>query len=543
MVTISYHSGDNYANTPASARFTFYSVGGTPNVTMDGDSAIVGGTAAGNMYAPYRAYFDTRKSVASPLDIGLECSYDSTTRQGRLEIKLKNTTAGAVSGQLQVALCENHIYYVWGNLDSLHHVERNMLPDASGEAVTVPANDSITTTRAFTVDAAWVARNCELVVFVQNNSSKEIYQGARIGVYQVPALEYHGYQSAFPEPGADVHLTVGLVNCGSGTADAVGATLSTSDPEITVTTPNATFGSITVGEYVYSLTPFVIHVSNAHPNHSMATMNLAVTGAGGYATDLSFPLYVSTNRGFSDDMENGANGWTHSGLLDNWHQSAHRNQSPSNSWYCGTEGSWVYTNDNDARLLTPWFTAGDSAQLSFDHWYDLEVEYDFCMPEINNGSKFWWPLANYNGASSNWEHETFSLAAWSGQSVRVAFRFISDPGTVKEGWYVDNFLCEPYQTGVAEPKAVPVRQSVAVSNPARNRAEISYAIPAGRTGTLAVYDVNGRRTKTLSDKLTGSGRLAWNLTDATGRKVEAGTYFCRLASEAGSLTAKVIVTK
>lgn len=48
---------------------------------------------------------------------------------------------------------------------------------------------------------------------------------------------------------------------------------------------------------------------------------------------------------------------------------------------------------------------------------------------------------------------------------------------------------------------------------------------------------------TLSDKLTGSGRLAWNLTDANGRKVEAGTYFCRLVSKAGSQTAKVIVTK
>ena len=130
------------------------------------------------------------------------------------------------------------------------------------------------------------------------------------------------------------------------------------------------------------------------------------------------------------------------------------------------------------------------------------------MAEVNNGSKFWIPLANYTGVSSDWEHETLAFAAWSGQTVRVAFRFLSDWGTAAEGWYVDNFLCEPYQTGVAEPKSVPLRQTVAGSNPARNRAEISYTIPPGRTGTLAVYDVNGRRTKTLSDKLTGSGRLA-----------------------------------
>jgi hypothetical protein len=518
-------------------------VSGTPTVKLDGDFGIVGGMATGNMYPSYRAYFDTHKSVASPLEIGLTCTYDSTTRQGRLEIKLKNTTSSAVSGQLQIALCENHIYYHWGNLDSLHHVERNMLPNATGEAVTVPANDSITETRDFTVDPAWVARNCELVVFVQNNSSKAMYQGARIGVYQVPALEYRGYQSAFPEPGGDANLVVGLRNLGSGDAATVTGTLSTSDPYVSVTTPNADFGSIAVGQDVYSQTPFAIHVDAGCPNDHLATMDLAVTGAGGYTTSRSFPVNITTNRGFSDDFEGGVNGWTHSGILDNWHQTVHRSQSSTHSWYSGLENSWQYTNENDTRLVTPWFTSGDSAQLSFDHWYNLELDYDYGMPEVNNGSKFWVPLANYTGASSNWQHVTFPLDAWSGQTLRCGFRFISDPGTVAEGWYVDNFLCGPLVTGVAEPKAVPLRQSVAGSNPARSRAEISYAIPVGRTGTLAVYDANGRRTKTLSDKLTGSGRLAWNLTDANGRKVEAGAYFCRLVSGAGSTTAKVIVTR
>ena len=537
-MTIAYHQGDNYANTPASDRFTFYGVGGTPTVNLDGDSGIVGGEATGNMYPAYRAYFDAHKSVPSPLDIGLFCSYDSTTRQGRLEIRLKNTTSTAVSGQLQVALCENHIYYHWGNLDSLHHVERNMLPNASGEAVTVPANDSITAIRDFTVDPAWVARNCELIVFVQNNSSKIMYQGARVGVYQVPALEYLGYQSAFPEPGGDANLTIGLRNLGSGDASTVTATLSTSDPYVTVTTPNADFGGIAVGQDAYSTTPFAVHVDAACPNDHLATMDLAVTGEGGYATSLSFPLNVSTNRGLSDNFESGVNGWTHSGILDGWHQTTHRSQSPSHSWYPGVENSWQYTNENDTRLVTPYFTSGDSAQLSFDHWYNLELNYDYAMPEVNNGSKFWVPLANYTGASSNWQHVTLPLAAWSGQTLRCGFRFISDPGTVAEGWYVDNFLCGPLVTGVAEPKSSPLRQSLAGANPARNRASISYAVPPGRTGTLVVYGANGRCTRTLADKLTGNGRLSWNLA-----QVEAGTYFCRLVSEAGSTSAKVVVTK
>jgi hypothetical protein len=538
-VCIAYHSGDAYQNTPATSRFSYYSVGGTPYVHLDGDSEVVGGLTSGTMYPVYREYFDTRKTMPSPLRIELVCTYDSTSRQGDLGIKLVNETGAAVTGQLQVALCESHIYYVWYGLDSLHHVERNMLPDANGEAVTVPANDSITKTRSFSVDAAWVARNCNLVVFVQDNASKSIYQGASIGVYQVPALEYRGYQSAYARPGADVNLTVGLVNRGTGAADSVSAVLSTSDPGISVTAPSAQFGTIALGQDVYSLTPYVIHVDSAHAN-SLATMNLAVSGANGYSDALSFPLMVTTNLGFSDDIERGDNGWTHSGTNDHWHQSAHRSQSPSNSWYCGVENSWQYTSENDARLVTPYFVAGDSARLTFDHWYNVEQDYDYCLPEINNGSQFWAPLASYTGASSNWEHVSIPLAGWSGQTIRIGFRFLSDYNVTAEGWYIDNFLFEPYAAGVSELRPGTELRSarLAVTSPAFGRASIAYAVPAGRSARLAAFDVNGRLVAEIADGLTGAGRADWNVAG-----LEAGAYFVRLSDEASSKVVKVVVAK
>jgi hypothetical protein len=540
VVTISYHSGDTYANTPASTRSSFYGVSGTPHVRLDGDDSVIGGITNGTMYPIYRAYFDQHKTVSSPLEIGLACTYDSTTRQGRLSINVKNTTGSAVSGQLQVALCENHIHQVWYGLDSVQHVERNMLPDAAGEAVTIPANDSITKTRDFSVDAAWVARNCELVVFVQNNSSKAMYQGAHVGVYQVPALEYRAYESAFAEPGADVNLTVALTNRGSGFADSVSAVLSTTDPDIDVTTPNSSFGSIALGQDVLSQTPFVIHVDSSHANHSLVTMDLAISGANGYTNTVSFPLLVTTSRGFSDDIERGANGWTHSGTSDNWHQTTHRSQSPATSWYCGSEGSWQYTAENDARLVTPYFVTGDSTRVSFDHRYAVELDYDYCMPEINNGSAFWVPLANYTGTNSDWQHVQFPLADWSGQTIRVGFRFISDNSVFGEGWYIDNFLCEPYISGVAEPgRGVQVRSAkLEVSSPAFRTASIAYAVPAGRCARLAAFDVNGRLVSEIANRLTGAGRATWNLAG-----IEAGAYFVRLSDEASSQVTKVVVAK
>ncbi len=540
VVSVAYHSGDAYQNAAASARFSYYGVGGTPYVHMDGDHQVVGGITNGTMYPVYRAYFDTRKTVPSPLRIELTCTYDSTSRQGDLGIKVVNETGTAVSGQLQVALTESHIYYVWYGLDSLHHVERTMLPDANGEAITVPANDSITKTRSFTVDAAWVARNCDLVVFVQNNSTKAMYQGARIGVYQVPDLMYRGYRSAYAEPGADVNLAIGLTNRGSGPADSVMGRLMTSDPYITVLNPEAWFYSVAVGQDEYSTTPFVIHVDSAHANNSLAAMELELLGTDGYIDTVSFPLMVTTNRGFSDDVERGDNGWTHSGTNDNWHRTTHRSQSPTSSWYCGVEGSWQYTGENIARLVTPYFVSGDSARLSFDHWYEVELDFDYCMPEIYNGSRFWIPLANYTGASTDWEHVQFPLADWSGQTIRVGFRFLSDGNVTAEGWYIDNFLFEPYLSGVAEPgRGVQIPGAkLEVRSPAFGRADIAYAVPAGRSARLAAFDVNGRRVAEIANCLTGAGHATWNLAG-----LEAGTYFVRLTDDVSSQVSKVVVAK
>jgi hypothetical protein len=514
-------------------------VSGTPTVKLDGNYSLVGGMQTGNKYGDYRLYFDQRKTVPSPLEIDLACTYDSVTRLGHLEIKLKSTSGGEVSGRLQVALCESHIYYVWKNLDSLHHVERSMLPDASGEAVTVPANDSIVVIRDFRVDTAWVARNCDLVVFVQNNSNKEILQGASVGVYQLPQLEYRGYTGAFPAPGGDVDLTVGLRNIGSGDAATVSGTLSTSDPYVSVTTPVADFGGIAIAQDVYSQTPFAIHVDSTCPDGYLATMDLAVTGAGGYSADFSFPLNVTTGRGFADDMEGGDNGWTHSGVSDNWHQTANRSQSPANSWYCGTDGSWQYTNQTDARLVTPYFTAGDSAQLLYGQWYEVGSG-DYWMLEVNNGSRFW-DLVDYdNGASGGWEPRNYLLSAWSGQTIRTRFRFLSGYSGTAEGWYLDDFRCEPYQAAVAEPTpGAAVRSArLEVRSPAFGAAAIAYAVPAGRLARLAAFDANGRLVAEIAGRLTGSGHAAWNLAG-----VKAGTYFIRLSGEASSEVAKVIVTK
>jgi hypothetical protein len=373
---------------------------------------------------------------------------------------------------------------------------------------------------------------------MQNNSTKEILQGARTGVIMKPSLAYAGYQSVFPHPDQDADLTVALRNIGADTGRSVSATLSTTDSFVTVTTASAAFNDIAVGGTQHSSSPYRIHVAGNCPNPHLATMNLQITAAGGCSTSTSFPLNVTLNPGFTDSMESGANGWTHNGILDNWHQTTHRYSSPTHSWYCGVDNSWQYTNENDARLMTPYFTVSNGGTMSFQHFYATEATYDFALVEIDNGSGFWSQLACYNGTNSDWEEADFDLSAWAGQTVQVRFRFVSDASTTAEGWYLDDFWASS-AAGVTEQKPTSTLRLSPIPGLLTVPAEIKYQIPAGMRGDLAVYDVGGRMVAHLGHNLYGTGSVTWRLTDRQDRRVGAGAYFVRLTTGQSNRTIRV----
>ncbi len=545
VVVIAYHSStsDPFYTATAASRMSYYRVTGYPTMRLDGGDSVVGGMHYGTMYPTYRQYFDTRKTVPSPLAIDLRVSYDSVTRNGNLTIVVRNTSGSAVSGQLHTVLTESHIYYPWQGMDSLHDVERTMLPNASGEAITVPAGDSVVRTRSFTINSGWVARNCEFIVFVQDNTTKWMYQGARCAVIPEPALEFVGYQSVLPAPGGTYNLTVGLRNIGSAVASGVTAQLSTADPYITVTGATTSFAPIPVGADVYASSPFTIAVAGNCPDPHLATLRLIITGSDDLSDTVTFPLNITTAPGFADNMEGGEGGWTHSGTRDYWHLSTYRSASPTHSWYCGVEGNHQYPNESDARLVTPFFTLGDSAWVRFKHYYATEDNYDFCVVELNNGSPFWRPLALYSGNSGGWQDEVLDLSAFQGQTVQLRFRFISDYSVADEGWYIDD-LGGGTRVGVSEPEVVAneVLMSCA-ANPVQRELRLRYILPAGAGARVAVYDASGRRVLTLAEKISGSGEVEWNLRDGKGRRVGAGSYFVRLESTRGVTTLPVVVVK
>lgn len=85
-------------------------------------------------------------------------------------------------------------------------------------------------------------------------------------------------------------------------------------------------------------------------------------------------------------------------------------------------------------------------------------------------------------------------------------------------------------------------------NPVRGGTRLWYGVPADRAGgvvELAIYDLSGRRVRTLQSGRVEAGRhsASWDLRDASGAPAGAGVYFARLSLGAEVHTRKLVVVR
>jgi len=81
-----------------------------------------------------------------------------------------------------------------------------------------------------------------------------------------------------------------------------------------------------------------------------------------------------------------------------------------------------------------------------------------------------------------------------------------------------------------------------VPNPFRSSTRIGFDVPGAAPVTLAIYDITGRRVRTLLDGpvRAGSHVVAWDGRDAGGRPVASGVYVCRIRSEGRTDARKLV---
>ena len=178
---IFYHMPFPYSDDPLyqantsdpSARNSYYGpYSSTPQAFFDGKGEP-------NSYNTWGTMLDGLVKNSSPLTISLS----GTTGNDKINLKTVITRNGNISQTdlvIHYIVVEN-IHYAGRNGISRHeNVMRKMLPSPAGEAFTINDNEMKEVNNAIDLNSAWNTDSLKVVVFVQSQSSKVVYQSETI---------------------------------------------------------------------------------------------------------------------------------------------------------------------------------------------------------------------------------------------------------------------------------------------------------------------------------------------------------------------------
>ncbi len=511
-------------------RINYYGADYTPHLYIDGS------IDAGYQASTWENLIQQELQVSSPLIMDLDITYDPPSRTGQVITTITvDSVVDFVAPKLRIALVESDIQYNAPNGETEHHqIMRDMLPDAEGIPLTLGAGITVVDTQEFSVDPTWVAGNCAIVAFVQDDGAgKRVYQSAMAYVFPEPDLHFHHYyvedgNDQVLRPGETGQLYIALYNDGRSDASNVTVQLTSTDPYISVLQGQVTYMEIPLGQPVFSDQPIEIQLDPTCPDSYFVYLHLSILTSDSIAFEDSLPFYILPYSGFSDDIENGDR-WSNTGT---WHVTTHRSYSPNHSKYNGLEGLWTYTANANILMTSPWILVGAHDTLTFWHWYDMEIAYDFGYLYLQTGSPDRRIVVDtFNGHMTQWVQESYPLDNYAGSPVRIVFHFTSDASVQYEGWYIDDVEVRP--VGVHEGTTPPVTSGdlrVQVLAPfAGSRLPLLLEIPRDGVYRFQVFNLTGARVWGHQARFqTGPHRFTLALPS-----LAPGVYFLQVESPSG----------
>ena len=297
---IAYHMWWPYGNDPFylantvdnTARKNYYNISGTPTQICDGTVAS---------YPTIQSTIESRLLTTSHIWLDLSTAVIDENIEVTCTAVTDFNTPGNLA--LHIVLLDRYSYLPSspnGQPDH-YHAMLKMAPSASGQVFTATAEDTVRYYATIHMSPSWDPSNLDIACFVQDNTTKEVMQ-ARCEQVPVnyPGLSYSSYtieddgnNDGRPEPGETASLYVTLSNGEPfQTAVNVQGTISTADPDLTVTTPTVSFPDIPNGGEGANTIPFVFEVNPTAVPH-LASFHLEVV-ADPLQTTMSadFEIYI-----------------------------------------------------------------------------------------------------------------------------------------------------------------------------------------------------------------------------------------------------------
>jgi len=176
----SYSGGDPFNTPEAAARNAYYSVTGYPTAQFDGEwGEVVGGSNTQTMYGSYLPKVTSRMAIQSEFTVEIYGentgnNYDITVRVNKV------ATYSGSNLKVRFALTETDIPYNWYGLTTIDYTERLMAPDENGTSVSFTSGNEVDVSLSFVFNTSWVASNCELIAWIQDDDNKYVLHSASV---------------------------------------------------------------------------------------------------------------------------------------------------------------------------------------------------------------------------------------------------------------------------------------------------------------------------------------------------------------------------
>ena len=222
VAVIEYHNGDSFANTYSNWRIGYYGITGFPTAIFDGVYSYVGGSSGWSqlVYNAYLGYYNIRKSVLSSFIINIAGDNEGLDYTVEVTVeKVAPTTSTDIV--LHFALTESEIQYNWQGQTELNFVERLMVPDQYGTGLDFSQGDTNIVELTFSLNSSWNSEHCEFVAFIQDLGTKEILQGTKVSLPDLPSTNLPPVANAGSDQYVNESDTVTLDGTGSYDPDGI----------------------------------------------------------------------------------------------------------------------------------------------------------------------------------------------------------------------------------------------------------------------------------------------------------------------------------
>jgi hypothetical protein len=229
---VEHHFGDIFETPSSNGRINHYGITGYPTSVFDGGAnPIVGGSHTVSMFGAYREKYNDAILVPTPFAL----TANWTQNGNSIDVTVSVTQIGTYAGnslRIQAVLTESCILQNWQGMTHNDFVNRAMHPNENGMAITTTqGGPAVTQTFTMAIAPGWVQQEMELVVWVEDATTKEIFNGKMVPLSTAAFpvdVSLVGIDNQVPHPSCKTEIApeVRIRNLGADTLQAATFTYS-----------------------------------------------------------------------------------------------------------------------------------------------------------------------------------------------------------------------------------------------------------------------------------------------------------------------------